>query len=85
MSLFNMFIKGRDTVAVNHSKSRTLELFLVFVISDSWMIHNIHNYMFIKGAIFCLVADQAPDQAAHSFEMLVCVTCYTTLYCVELY
>ena len=35
---------GRDTVAINHSKSRRLELFLVFVISDSWMIHNIHNY-----------------------------------------
>ena len=35
---------GRDTVAINHRKSRRFELFLVFGICDSWMIHNIHNY-----------------------------------------
>ena len=44
---------GRNTVAINHSNTRWLEFFLVFVISDSWMIHNIHNY--IKKVLFRFV------------------------------
>ena len=35
-----------DTVAINHSKSRWPKLYLNFVISDFWMSHNIHSYMF---------------------------------------